>query len=111
MKRYKREEWYQFIDKWITSGLSSSEFCNQHDLSEKSFANYRSIYMPSKAASKESKGTLSLLPIKVSHGKVQTAEVKPTTIELISPQGWVVKCEADVCLKKLRSLLSVVSSC
>lgn len=50
MRRYRKYNWPELIERFDASGLSQTDFCQQHDINPKYFSQKRAAYNTKRAA-------------------------------------------------------------
>jgi hypothetical protein len=91
------EEWSVHIARWRTSGLTRSEYCEQHGLLLNSF-----IYQVKRCQDSQAK-KLTLVPVKVN------AAPRDGDVVLRSPKGWSLTLASDISAVWLGDLLERLS--
>lgn len=95
MKQARAEDWRMRFRQFEVSGLSVTEFCRRHKLTESSFYQWKKRLQESRA-----------VPVEVKSEEVKQADNPNTAVELLLPGGVVLRCAADPAFvgKLVRSL-------
>lgn len=93
-----RNYWENHIHQWLQSGKSQTEYCNEHNLAIKSFGYWKLKII-------KSKNNNQLIEIK------KTVKHSPSQfIELISPEGIVVRFRDDISTNCLKNIVTILRS-
>ena len=99
----KRERWYRLIQEWEASNETQVDFCTRHNLSIKSFTNYRTDYL--KLKSSGNKAQSSLIPVKVKpQRQVATSTEQAYEVLISTPSQYQI----SVKVSDVDTLLSLV---
>lgn len=91
-----RNSWGNHIHQWSQSGKSQTEYCREHNLSIKSFCYWKRKF------TKLSDN--NFVEIKRASGRVSPS----TFIEVISPDGIVVRFREDTSINCLKNILTIL---
>jgi len=101
-----RAEWAERVARWEASGLSAAAFAARERLAAKSLVWWRWKLRSSPSASTAS--PLDFLPVRVvSPGKARPSTAGP--IEIVLPNGWIVRVPVGFDEADLERVLAVVS--
>ena len=98
----KRECWYRLIQEWEASNETQVDFCARHNLSIKSFTNYRTDYL--KLKSNGSKAQSSLIPVKVKPQRLVKSTEQAYDVVISTPSQYQI----SVKVSDVDTLLSLV---
>lgn len=107
-QKYSKEEMYLAIEMWHESKLSQREFCQEENLSVKTFAYWLKKYKSEKGVLKEELNAEDTTFIPVEVTKEQPALIpEPSCIEILYPNGVKMKCPLAMNVALLKTLISI----
>lgn len=101
MPRYNIEQHKSYCAKWQTSGLSKQSFCTRENISESALHKWLKIYNSSSSEVESKETGLKFLPIE----KTNEFKAELTRIEILLPNGVLIKAEVNSVAKTIRELL------
>ena len=98
--KYTEEQRQSYCAKWQTSGLNKQSFCARENISESALHKWLKAYCSSPALESNGIG-LKFLPIE----EIKESKAELTEIEILLPNGILVKAEVNSVAKTIRELL------
>lgn len=99
-KRYSKEQMYELIRRWESSGETRKKFLQKYEVPLSTFGLYRTQYLKDLASPK---GKKNFIPVHVDKSE-PTGDI-PENIELIYPNGVRLICSSAMDLSKLKPLI------
>lgn len=99
-KRYSKEQMYELIRRWESSGELQKIFLQKHDIPRSTFGYYRMQYLKEQSTPK---GKKNFIPVHVD--KSEPTGDTHENIELIYPNGVRLICSSAMDLSKLKPLI------
>jgi len=101
MPRYTIEQHKSYCAKWQASGLSKQSFCARENISDSALHKWLKIYNSSPLAVEDKEAGLRFLAIE----ETNEPKAELTEIEILLPNGILVKAEVNSVAKTIKELL------
>jgi transposase-like protein len=102
------------VDRFNASGLSVNDFCARYQISTQSLYQWRRKLQTDRATVGAATAIAELLPVRIVPTQNAAAQRSSTTVrsqvQIVTPNGFIVRVDASVQPSQLAELLSVVES-